>query len=374
MPITSYTRVGQFVISWTPLVPEQGFKPSEVGEAVTERYYLSKPDPIKRPRPDDLFANATPWVVHSARTVYHQSTYSQVVPGYNQLFSGPSSYWGQFQAPPYPMLADLTDFALVDLKLRLRIKDQKVDLLAAAAEAGKVADMLFGAAKDLLEAFSKLKRGYPKVAVRRLLSDPKTRADRAVAKRWLEWQWGFLPVLADIYGAAEALATRMNEGMYIYTTARDTVAKGWSPSGPVTGSGVWTRKYKARARFKVSSAQLMQLSSLGVTNPLASLYQIIPWSFALDWISNTGDIIEGLDALVGIPEVLVQRGCGTDASIGYVLVPMGGGASSYEKVRQRFGASTGLSFGAPQLKSFFDTNDQGTRLANVLALIRQIVR
>lgn len=344
--------------------------------SLTEQYRLVKPDPIRRPRPVDLFRNATPWRVTVERIKHKSSSDRWSEEPYRASASGPSSYWGTYRETGGPMTLNLLDFQNADLRLRLKIKDQKVDLLAAMAEAKKTASLLTGAATDIVQAFTTLRRGRPLDAVRRLLSDPRTRTDRAVARRWLEYQWGVLPVLYDIYGAAEALAVKAHDGWDYSVAARvTTTTTGKIDIGLARGSWRRYQLTRAVARYRIASPDMLQLGALGITNPIASLYQVIPWSFALDWISNTGQILEGLDALMGVTQLFVQRSGGIDAWYDYSFDKLGGGAAGYEKLRERLGVQRDvLGFGEPRLRPFTETNQLGTRLVNVLALTRQLLR
>lgn len=345
----------------------------DLGPYPVYRSDVTRPNKIRRPRPVDLFASATSWYVESTVSRYSSISYASQRDGGYHVYNGPSSYYHAGSSCPFPTRSDPDILSNLDLKLRQKIKGQKVDLLATLAEANKTASMVSNAARDLVSSFGALKRGHPVAAVRRLLSDPRTRSDRAIANRWLEYQWGVLPTLSDIYGAAEALATRLNEGMYHYYTVRHREERVLDVTGFMRGQHRYTRLHRARARVKFSSSSLMQLEALGITNPLASVYQLIPWSFCLDWVSNLGDILEGLDALLGVDEVLIQRSCGVDWDLQYNLL-VGPGGSQTGRYRERFGVSGDVSFGALTLKGPLSTSSPLTRIANATGLIRQLWR
>lgn len=345
----------------------------DLGPQTVYRSDVTRPNKIRRPRPVDLFASATSWYVESTVSKYFSVVYASQRDGGYHVYSGPSSYYHAGSSCPFPTRSDPDILSNLDLKLRQKIKGQKVDLLATLAEAHKTASMVSKAAQDLVSSFGALKRGQPVAAVRRLLSDPRTRSDRAIANRWLEYQWGVLPTLSDIYGAAEALATRLNEGMYHYYTVRHREERVLDVTGFLRGQHQYTRLHRARARVKFSSSSLMQLEALGITNPLASVYQLIPWSFCIDWVTNLGDILEGIDAFLGVDEVLIQRSCGVDWNLQYNLL-VGPGGIQTGRYRERFGVSGDVSFGALTLKGPLSTSSPLTRIANATGLIRQLWR
>jgi hypothetical protein len=43
----------------------------------------------------------------------------------------------------------------------------------------------------------------------------------------------------------------------------------------------------------------MSLSALGITNPLLIAWEVVPYSFVVDWVLPVGTWLESLDALLG---------------------------------------------------------------------------
>lgn len=337
--------------------------------------YENVPSPVRRPRPADLFANATPWLRQSSKTNYGQGS-SWPLDGYGWSTTGPMSYWARVVSVASQPIQ--TDFGQADLKMRLKIKDSKVDLLSTFGELGQTADMLLNLFRDVSGAVKRFKSGQTFATLVRTLQAPASRHERSVANRWLEYQYGVLPTLSDIYGLAEAAVTRANEGMYIYQRVSvPEVINENVVSGLVRGTASLRSKKTVRARYKVQNSTVVKLSELGLTNPVASAYNLLPWSFVVDWAFNVGDFLEGFDALLGVTELTVIRGYGHDISCVQTLQAAGlsAGLMSYqEKVRRRLGASNDLSFGSPRIENPFGGPGWKTRLANAGALLQQFRR
>lgn len=348
-----------------------------VSLAPTTRGYILTPDPVRRPKPADLFANATPSFAQSKHIKFAPCHRTEKVDDhYSRFTAGPASHWADHVETTVPTVFGLDDFGRLDLKMRLRIKDQKVDLLTSIAESRQAANLVTDLATDMIEAFKKLKRGHPAAAVRRMLSDPRTRADRAIANRWLSYSFGLKPLMSDIYGLADASLMLLHEGFPQYqlvserTTTEDHVSLGL-----VRGMTTARTLKRVRARYMIQSEERKLLSQLGITNPASFMWEMTPWSFAVDWVLDIGKFLQGLDALVGISQLKVQRSAGVDVwyqqNVDGVVCAAPWAIVGYSKIRQRLGVSDELGIGSPQFKSFFKTGDLQGRLANAGALLRQ---
>lgn len=365
------TSLGHYEDGRGPLMPVVWTASAAKGEILLE-------DSVRRPRPSDLFLNQTPAVNRSRHLTYGiVSSHYVRDDGAVMRESGPVSHWAEVVLPSDPLLVR-SDFDQIDQKVRLKIKDQKVDLLSACAELRQTTSLFTDLAQDVVQTFRTLRRGQPVAAVRRLLSDPRTRADRALANRWLSYSFGVKPLMQDIYGLAEASVAKFTEGMDLYTRSGTTETREERVDlGLVTGSIRVTVRKRVVARYRVQKSENRSLAQLGVLNPAAFLWQIAPWSFAIDWIYGVGNFLEGFDALLGISNLYVYRSGGKDYLYRQGVPILIGGTDSingFEKIRQRFGVSDELSLGSPKIKSISDTGDLGGRLANVSSLIRQIVR
>lgn len=60
--------------------------------------------------------------------------------------------------------------------------------------------------------------------------------------------------------------------------------------------------------FRVIPGDLHWLASFGITNPLELAWELIPYSFVIDWAFNVGNVLSGLDALIGVQLASVQCG------------------------------------------------------------------
>lgn len=208
------------------------------------------------------------------------------------------------------------------------LRDSSFNAAQATAERKQTADLFSSTAKKVAGAIGHLKKGNFAKAAGDLGVIPKKRAGRrfnsqypvdqakAIGNAWLELQYGWKPLLADVYGATEAIAKANNRGnpntIYHKATGRSrrsenpTYRKVWAPPSGWTGdeiltaSGTLTCRVKTGVTFAKSSPPLADLRSLGITNPALLAWELLPYSFVVDWFLPIGDYLASLDATLGL--------------------------------------------------------------------------
>jgi len=136
---------------------------------------------------------------------------------------------------------------------------------------------------------------------------PAPSKSKSFADNYLEFHFGWSPLLADIYSAAQVLEDGIPPPIIKGRgTGRDTVR--------VTGDygyeqWVCTAKCQLIADVVIDNPNLNLLERLGLANPIAVLWEVVPWSFVVDWFSNVGQFLTALLPLNGIA---LQRLARTD--------------------------------------------------------------
>lgn len=234
--------------------------------------------------------------------------------------------------PEGPSFVELPPFDLDSLDDRastgalLSLKDMKVNLAQAFAERGQTVRLMNNSIKRLSDAALALKRGRFAAAARSLGVKPSPRRIRkytkawhedqskALANGWLELQYGWRPLLSDIYGAAEQLAqTRISEYRNIVrkSASQTITSRGVRP--PVSGGPAVYYDIMRKVTIKYViyfsvPAGIHTLTKLGLTNPALIAWELTPWSFVIDWILPLGNYISSLDATSGLA---FEKGCKT---------------------------------------------------------------
>jgi len=267
-------------------------------------------------------------------------------------------------------------------KLYERVKDQKVNVGQMIAERRQTIGMLVDAVKRVGNAMLAVKKGNLTKAANLLLPG-RTLADKASNAQLLT-QFGILPLLSDIDGMAEYLATPQQYERDIIakssTKVVDKLVDQWDDGFQKTSVYVTcevTVKYKCRVR--VSSEGFSNLTSLGLGNPMALLHEMTPWSFVTDWFYPLGNYLNNLDAFSG-QEVLYTtktvfskesirfvRSFGGSDGDGYIWSPATAGCIIDRVKCQRTLLTEVPQLPPPSLKNPLSK----THIADALALLHQ---
>jgi hypothetical protein len=127
-----------------------------------------------------------------------------------------------------------------------------------------------------------------------------------IPQSWLQLQYGWIPLLNDIWGAAAYLSRyRLLQGIvHVKGYAEDFDDLIDNVSGRAAGDlcqprfdvehKVWVSLY-----YKLNSPVIAELSSLGLINPAAIVWEKTVYSFVVDWIVPVGGWLRSLTADAG---------------------------------------------------------------------------
>lgn len=297
---------------------------------------------------------------------------------------------------------DMTSFDLNNSLIQAA-RNSNFSIPVTLVEAGRTATMVADTARTLAGAIYDLRRGNLVNAVRRFQIEPSqsqvSRFNRrfginpntTAANYWLQYQYGWKPLLNDVKNAAEAVAEAVNRNDDRSTSrvrSSRTYSRAWSDSnytleanplykGAVSGYVRVSRR--AVWRFKPTAADLPGL--FGLTNPFEVVWEIIPFSFVADWFLPIGNYLSSLDAplrfthvggTVGYRKLEVFT---TTPSTGTYLdgtpnVPSQGGSGTIEKVTVTRNRMTSIP--SPSLSEMrFDPKINATRATSAIALLWQ---
>jgi hypothetical protein len=247
-----------------------------------------------------------------------QSGPNKGLPRYYKVYSGiPGSDAG----PPSVKGLSNAEFQALDRAcqhdLLMKIKDQKVNLLQAYAERSQTAKTVGDSAIRLATALRAVKRGdvVKAAAALGLVGKQIRRQDnrnyynqqKRTASDWLALQYGWRPLINDVYGACEALANTLHRNpidrvVKVRRASRDV-------SSPVyknqTLYEYWDREQSTTCiryscNFTAGAPFTKTLSELGITNPALIVWELMPWSFVIDWFIPIGAWISSWDATLGL--------------------------------------------------------------------------
>lgn len=321
-------------------------------------------------------------------------------------FIAPSKHFGADAEDNVPWSDD--SFAKAVSKILSDISLTKGSLAVTAAEFPKTASHIAKTATRLFEAYRGLRRGrlgeltdalgitvsskqikrFNRRKVKYLKTDGNLR--NFAASTWLEYTYGWKPLVSDIFTQAENLANYLTERQNVVRSARKSatteVDKTLYPStlgfpGRVTKRLRIKRKTTVVVKYKIDG-QPSLLDQFGITNPALVAWELVPFSFVVDWILPVGNFIESLTATNGL---LFHSGTVAyvdDISITTVVTADGlihgtnpattwsgsGGGSNTKRIKNRSVLSTFPSVQIPSLKD----PSSFAHLASALSLLQSI--
>lgn len=125
------------------------------------------------------------------------------------------------------------------------------------------------------------------------------------ANLWLEYSYGWRPLIGDVFGAAELLAQTATNSRPGKAVGTFNDSKTWTSSYTVEGltglaRGSSTLKSRCVIYFDISSVALDTLKSTGLSNPALLAWELLPYSFVVDWIYPVGRYLENVNASSGL--------------------------------------------------------------------------
>lgn len=287
-------------------------------------YVSERPEGLRRRKPEG-WLDPTDYVFNRVRYSRHDGRlkvdYAPPGGGFYTSYDingcvGGSDAWGGFNSlntfdsiyVPQGIPNSWRDRALT--KARLAMKDQTVNLGVAFAERDKTAKLLGDTALSLANAARDLRRGRWKRAAETLgITKPRRPRGSSLTSKWLEYRYGWEPLLQDVYGSCEALAKRHNQDWRV--TGKGSVQEPINVArmnGPREtdhgfGKASGMRGVFVRVDAIKENDLLLAMSSLGVTNPGAIAWELVPFSFVVDWALPIGDFLNQVDAMLGYGQV-----------------------------------------------------------------------
>lgn len=187
------------------------------------------------------------------------------------------------------------------------VADSKTNLAVMYAEAAKTSNLILDTANRIDRAYRALRKGQFKRVARILNLSPNT-----VHKTWLEYKYGWTPLLLDVVNSAEFLAqqsigrpTRFNvksrfQREMSFSDTTNYAAYGGGAPGTYTQTLKTVYGAKKKLWMEVENSPWAELQQLGLTNPALVAWELVPFSFVFDWFIQIGSYLEAVSAFRGV--------------------------------------------------------------------------
>ncbi len=261
-------------------------------------------------------------------------------------------------------------------KITSKVRGHDFNALVVGGEADKTVHLVTNTIRTIGGALRDVKQRRFSDAARRLGIDGHTSKlhPKDVSGRWLEMQYGWLPLVNDCYEAANMLHERTSGPRKSVIHSSTSWTKPYNGSAsPINWTGDGTFKITKHIWYEMTE-QLSNARSLGLENPLTLAWELMPYSFVIDWFIPIGSYLDNMSViptLSGRSMTMIVRewtcsGAGTSK---YYK----GASASYRKVAVVRTVGSGLSLGTPSFKSFSEAMG-GKHIANAIALAHQRMR
>jgi hypothetical protein len=185
-------------------------------------------------------------------------------------------------------------------KLLAKVKGHEFNSMVALAELNKSVSMITMNLSKLGRAILALKRGDFSTAARCLGARPGSSRLKPtdVSGRWLELQYGWRPLLADCFESMKAFEQLSNgPRKKVFSTGilgyrRQHEFSGSPGNFSCLAFGEQRRFYKYEMYEEMSFER-----QLGVMDPYSVIWELIPYSFVVDWFVPFGTYLENLNQI-----------------------------------------------------------------------------
>lgn len=190
-----------------------------------------------------------------------------------------------------------------ELDMRTKIKDLSVNLGQSVFEYRETASLFKRGASAVYDAWRCAKSlGTKRRACSKLKKRFKNLDIHSVASAELTIAFGIAPLLGDIHASLEQLQTALSKPlirrMVVTKSARADVVTSY---GDQSGKAHWklTRSNRAVVYVRLNPNHC----DFTMGNPLEVAWELVPFSFVVDWMIPVGDYLSALDALKGVDSI-----------------------------------------------------------------------
>lgn len=178
-------------------------------------------------------------------------------------------------------------------KLRTKVAGSDFNLGVFLGEGHKALDMIASNATRIYQAFRAVKRGNLPEATKWLTGvhtgtgSKPNKARKTPANQWLELQYGWLPLLQDVHSGAEFLAHHLEVPIELRVVARHKVESYPRSPGNTERFDFGWRWSSGQIIYRRKEVNVPAL--VGLMDPLSVAWELVPYSFVLDWFLPIGD-------------------------------------------------------------------------------------
>lgn len=204
-----------------------------------------------------------------------------------------------------------------DVKALLDLANGKANMGETLATSKQTLDLFLDTAIDLAKIARSVRRGQFFERIRDMNVHALKRAvrDGTVAKqaanKWLQFWFGWKPLVGDAYGLYEQFVASLQPALLVHGRASSTINREEHAVDVEDISSSQGTSYDFLERYRVdvrtnltgrvnSAEYLRTINQVGLLNPLQTAWELIPFSFVVDWFLPIGKVLEAMSAPAGL--------------------------------------------------------------------------
>jgi len=176
------------------------------------------------------------------------------------------------------------------------------------AEGRQTVEMVAGAASSLAQSLLAARRGnFGSIPGILGMSPRDVLSGKSFANRWLEYQYGWKPLMGTIHDGIQQIQRGFRAKEFTFrssSTATDSAAKSYREGANYGTFMECTKMQSVSARttyrYKVTSAVIDKIDSAGLLNPVSIAWELVPFSFVVDWFVPVGNVLSAITATAGL--------------------------------------------------------------------------
>lgn len=201
---------------------------------------------------------------------------------------------------------DYSDFNRLnraEVEAKNKIGDQRINLSVTAGEGRKAALGIIENGHRVMTAFNAIRKGkFKDVRDALRVSGGRDPVGKDASSQWLEYQYAWTPLLMDVKNGYDEFRRKALDPNCIFSVVRNVSETGSINSHTYDGwriLGSCEKKTQVKLWFTIDDPYLYRMQQLGLANPASLAWELLPFSFVVDWFLPIGELIESTTATMG---------------------------------------------------------------------------
>jgi hypothetical protein len=295
-------------------------------------------------------------------------------------FAFANSEFNGFAVDLSPAAPSLSTRNRLATEVMQKVADRKTNFGESLAESRQTINHLAKTAFSLGRAYLSARKGrWRDVAHHLGVPVKKLKDGKSLADKWLEYQYGWMPLMSDIYDTHALITKGFREKVMLSAAVRQLETTYSTSSGNFNTERleITAKRWdKMKVFYSIDDSDLSKLAQMGLINPVEVAWAVVPFSFVVDWFLPVGNFLEALTARLGVTFIDGYQGAGVESKVRSLLVPGNPGGDLRENSRwvttEAFSFSRTKLYNFPLPGLYFKDPFSTKHVISALALLRSL--